>query len=66
MRNGYTILDLLSDMGGMYSILVAFFAALLALFNYNNFDTFMASRLFKLKKVDADKFPRYFDKSDFF
>ena len=66
MRNGYTTLDLLSDMGGMYSILALIFGTLLAFFNYNHFDTFMASKLFKLQKVDADKFTRYFDKSDYF
>ena len=53
LRHGYTILDLLSDMGGMYSLLISFFGLLLALFNYKYFDTFMASRLFKIKKFDS-------------
>ena len=66
LRHGYTILDLLSDMGGMYSILITFFGLLLALFNYKYFDTFMASRLFKIKKFDSEKYTRYFERSDFF
>ena len=53
LRHGYTIFDLLSDMGGMYSLLISFFGLLLALFNYKHFDTFMASRLFKIKKFDS-------------
>ena len=48
MRNGYTLLDILSDIGGMYSILVTGFGVFLALFNFNHFDTYMTSRLFKI------------------
>lgn len=66
MRNSYTVFDFLSDIGGIYSIFVAIFGSLLTLFNYNHFDTYMASRLFKIQKVDADSHTRFFDKSDFF
>ena len=36
--------------------------------NYNHFDTFMASRLFKLKKEDDNSvdYKSYFDRSNFF
>lgn len=60
------MLEILSDIGGFYSIFIAIFSSLLALFNYNHFDTYMASRLFKIQKVDADKYFRHIDKSDFF
>ena len=66
LRQGYTLFEILSDVGGFYSIFIAIFSSLLALFNYNHFDTYMASRLFKILKVDADKYVRYVDKSNFF
>ena len=52
-RENYSILDVLSDAGGIQSILTAAFSAIIAVLNYKYFDTFMASRLFKLKKEDA-------------
>ena len=66
-RENYSFLDVLSDAGGIQSILVSFFSAILAVVNYKHFDTFMASRLFKLKKEDADSgnYKSYFDKSNF-
>ena len=45
-RNGYTILDMLSDLGGVESILVAAFAFFLSIWNHNNFDNYMVSHLF--------------------
>lgn len=68
-RSGYTILDLLSDVGGMQSILVSGFAIVLAVLNYNYFDTYLASRLFKIKKPDAKtpgKYKHFFDRAEFF
>ena len=49
-RKNYTVLDVLSDVGGVYSVLFAVFSALINVCNYNNFDNFMAKRLYKLKK----------------
>ena len=45
-----------------------FFSSLLAFMNYKNLDNYMSSRLFKIKKTDADsvKYERYFDRSFFF
>ena len=47
-RNGYTILDLMSDIGGMQWILLSFFAILMGVFNFNHFDNYLASRLYKI------------------
>ena len=54
-REGYSSLDLLSDVGGIQAILTTCFASILAMLNYNNFDAFMASRLFKIKKKNKDQ-----------
>ena len=53
MRKCYNILDLLSEVGGMIGILLVFFSSVVSCFNYNNFDNYMVSRLFKVKKIDA-------------
>jgi len=52
-RSGYTIFDLLSDTGGVQSILLSGFAGLIGLFNYQHFDTYIASQLFKFRKPGA-------------
>ena len=48
-RNGYTILDVLSDVGGLQGILLSFCFGLITIWNHNNFDNYLASRLFKVK-----------------
>ena len=48
-RVGYTLLDLLSDIGGIQSILVSGIAILLSIWNYNNFDNHFLTNFFKLK-----------------
>ena len=53
MRKCYSILDLLSDMGGMIGILMGFFSSVVGCLNFNNFDNYMISRLFKVKKIEA-------------
>ena len=52
MRKCYSFLDLLSEVGGMIGILMVFFSSVVSCFNYNNFDNYMVSRLFKVKKID--------------
>ena len=42
-RVGYTILDVLADLGGMWSVLFSFFGILTAAFNYKHFETYLAS-----------------------
>ena len=67
MRKCYSIFDLLSDMGGMIGILTGFFSSVAGIFNFNNFDNYMVSRLFKVKKMDAktSQHLSYFNKAEF-
>ena len=55
VREPDTYIDVLADLGGVQSIFISLFSVILAVINYSHFDTFMTSRLFKLKKEDADK-----------
>ena len=56
-RAGYTFLDFLSDIGGMQGILISGVAYLMTAWNYNFFDNYMVSRLYKMEKEGADKHP---------
>ena len=49
VRNVYTILDVLSDIGGMQSFICSGFSLILACFNYKNLDNYMASHLYRIK-----------------
>lgn len=53
-RDGFKILDLLSDVGGMQSILMSTFGYLLAIVNYHMLDNFMVSRLYKIARPSAE------------
>ena len=48
-RKGYTFLDVLSDVGGIQSIVASAITLWLSAWNYKHFDNFMASALFKIK-----------------
>ena len=50
-RTGYTFLDMLSDVGGIQSLLMSGFAVWLNIWNHKNFDNYLASKLFKVKKI---------------
>ena len=64
-RSIYTILDFLSDLGGVQSIFISLFTLALALINYKHPDAFMASRLFKISKPNhVTKNERNFNKDD--
>ena len=39
----------MSDIGGLQGILLSFSMGLLVLLNYNNFDSYLASRLYKIQ-----------------
>ena len=39
----------MSDIGGLQNILLSFSMGLLVLLNYNNFDSYLASRLYKIQ-----------------
>ena len=54
-RTGYTFLDYLSDIGGIMGILFSGVAYLMGAWNFNNFDNYMVTRLYKLEKKDEDK-----------
>ena len=53
-RTRYTILDLLSDIGGIQSILLSAIGFFLSYSNFNYFDNYMASKLFKYSANDSD------------
>ena len=52
-RTRYTFLDLLSDVGGIQGLLFTLGSLILGILNYNNFDNYLASRLFKIKDKHA-------------
>ena len=66
-RNVYTIFDMLADVGGLNGILIIILSLLSAIWNYNSFDNFMVSRLFKIHKPDGefDSEDEYFSKSEY-
>ena len=66
-RKLYTVFDMLSDVGGLLGILMAFAASLNSIWNYQNFDNFMVSRLFKIKrpKNEIEEDAGYFEQSDY-
>ena len=47
-RVGYTVLDVLSDLGGIQRVLFTFFNIVTAIFNFRHFETYLASRLYKV------------------
>ena len=53
-REIYTILDFLSDIGGLNDILIALFTIMLAMINSKNSEIFMASRLYKISIPATD------------
>ena len=58
-RTVYTMFDMLSDIGGLTGIIAIVFGFINSTWNYNAFDNFMVSRLFKIKKpkdeIDEDE-----------
>ena len=49
-RTRYTVLDLLSDVGGLSGMFASIFTSFMAAWNYNQLDNFMVMNLFKLSK----------------
>ena len=49
-RKVYTVFDMLSDVGGLLGILTTFAIVLTSIWNYQAFDNFLVSRLFKIKR----------------
>lgn len=48
-RTIYTMFDLLSDIGGLSSILISLLAIVASAWNHNNFDNMMVAHLFRIK-----------------
>ena len=46
-RTSYTVLDVLSDLGGIQSILISVIGLILAILNSNYLDDYLIFRLFK-------------------
>ena len=61
LRRNYHIIDLLSDIGGVQAIVFSLIAFILSIFNYQHFDTHMASQLFKVQKQGLDKYSGDFE-----
>ena len=55
-RDGYTLIDMMSDIGGMESILISGISLFLSLWNYKQFDSHMASNLYKLVGDDKNSY----------
>ena len=54
-RSHYTILDVLSDVGGIASVTTSIVALILSILNYNNLDSQMIRQLFKFPSLDNDR-----------
>ena len=52
-RTGYTILDVLADVGGLLGILTSGIGLLLGIWNFKIVDQYMASKLFKVAPAEA-------------
>ena len=48
-RTGGNIVDVLSDIGGIQSMIITTFSFLIGMWNYKHFDSYMASKLYKIK-----------------
>jgi hypothetical protein len=57
-RSNYTLLDVLSDVGGLESVIAAVVSFILSILNYNNLDNMMIMQLFSFpayKSADPNK-----------
>ena len=66
-RRVSTLSDLMSDVGGFFGLLLMFGRISAKLWNFNHFDNFLVSRLFKMKKPPnkVEEQASYFERSDF-
>ena len=56
-REGYTVMDYISDIGGLQGILISGAAMLLSISNYNNLDNFLVTHLYLLHSSLTDTEP---------
>ena len=52
-RDGYTVLDLLSGIGGIQGILISIMCTFLNFWNYNHLENYLALKLFKFDGVET-------------
>ena len=66
-RQGYDLLQFLSDIGGIQALLMSGFAFFVSIWNYNMFDNYLVGRLYKLGHTSNDntKVKGTFKESDF-
>lgn len=57
-RDGYTVIDMFSDIGGIETIFISMIHIFLSVWNYKHFDSYMASHLYKLKGDGLDSYFR--------
>ena len=50
-RSGYTVVDILSDVGGLQGILISGIGFILSIFNHNYLENYLVFKLFKSKAV---------------
>lgn len=65
-RKLYTSFDVLSDIGGLSGMIFYLFAVILKIWNYNAFDNYMVSRLFRLKKTDEERKASHLSQTSYF
>ena len=54
-RDGYTLLDLLSDVGGLQGILISAFSLLLGIWNHNYLESYIASKVYKVASTGEEE-----------
>ena len=52
-RDGYTILDWISDIGGIQGILISAVGIVVGYWNYNILESYMVTKLFRMEKKDS-------------
>ena len=53
-RDGYTFIDVLSDIGGIEAILISFITFFLSFWNYKHFDSYMVEHLYKIGSMKEE------------
>ena len=48
IREGYTFMDILSDVGGVEAVLISAISMFLSFWNFKHFDNYMAKHLYKM------------------
>ena len=61
-RVGYTVPDLLSDIGGIEALVFSLFGILIGVWNHNNFDNHLVSKIFMME-VKNEKYKKAFSKN---